>query len=96
MGFFNQLGDIGTNIIDSVGDIIGATGDNAETAARANAAKVSAAEATVEIAKRRANADIAAKEQQQKVLRGSIIAIIALLSIIVLAKVLPPLIRELK
>lgn len=94
MTFLQQLGNIGENIVDSVGSIFDAAGTNIEASADANALRVEAAKTGLEIARAKAAAEIREREQRNKILLYAVVAIAILVAIRPVTKYIVPILGK--
>jgi len=87
MSFFNELGELGSSAVGTIGDLVDAYGDNATNRSDADAVRIRNASSQILINEQRAAAEIAAKRNQTQLLNTVAYVALALIAVLVASSV---------
>lgn len=88
MNFLSQVGGLGSSLIDTGTDIVGAIGTNISAGADANAARAQIIRVNAELAQQKLNADIERQARQQKMIEVLLYSLLSIGALYLLITVL--------
>ena len=93
MNFFDELGDIATGGLDTIGDFVTSIGDNAVTQSEANAAKVEAIKINNQLAVQKFKAEQKRKDEDRALIKNVTYFVLFVALLLIAAKYVIPKIK---
>lgn len=87
MNFLNELGEIGGEILDTTGQIIGGIGDDISNRSEADRVMIDRNKALIDIERAKAAQKIKSQQENQKILKISISVTLGLIALLIGAKI---------
>lgn len=87
MNFLNELGEIGGEILDTTGQIIGGIGDDISNRSEADKVMIDRNKALIDIERAKAAQKIKSQQENQKILKISISVTLGLIALLIGAKI---------